>query len=49
MEFVKQREEADAEERIIQAKGERDAEILAAEAVASRTEIEAEGRAKRFF
>ncbi len=45
MEFIKKREEADAERRIIQARGERDAQVLAAEAKAKQIEIEAQGRA----
>lgn len=45
MEFVKQREQADAERRIIQAKGERDSRIIAAEAQKRTIEIEAEGQA----
>lgn len=45
MEFVKQREQADAERRIIQAKGERDSRIIAAEAQKRTFEIEAEGQA----
>lgn len=45
MEFVKQREQADAERLIIQAQGERDAAIIAAEAEKRRVEIEAEGNA----
>lgn len=45
MEFVKQRETADAERRIIQAKGERDSRIIAAEAQKRTLEIEAEGQA----
>ena len=46
MQFVKQRERADAERRIIQAEGERDATILQAEAQKRTVEIEAEGEAK---
>lgn len=45
MVFIKQREQADAERRIIQAKGEKDAQIIAAEAEKRTTEIQAEGRA----
>lgn len=45
MEFIKQQEEIEAERRIIQAKGERDAAIIAAEAVRQRIEIEAAGQA----
>lgn len=45
MKFVKQREQADAERRVIQAKGERDAQVIAAEAQKRTIEIEAEGRA----
>jgi len=45
MEFVKQRESADAERAIIQAKGERDSRIIAAEAEKRTIEIEAEGQA----
>lgn len=45
MEFVKQREQADAERRSIQAEGDKKAQIIAAEARRRTMEIEAEGRA----
>ncbi|GAB4406335.1 MAG: prohibitin family protein [Bacteroidia bacterium] len=45
MEFVKQREQADAQRRIIQAEGERDAQIIAAQAQRRTLEIHAEGQA----
>ncbi|MEM7659871.1 MAG: SPFH domain-containing protein [Bacteroidota bacterium] len=45
MEFVKQREQADAERRIIQAKGERDAQVIAADAQKQTLEIQAQGQA----
>ncbi|MEO0897491.1 MAG: SPFH domain-containing protein [Bacteroidota bacterium] len=45
MEFVKQREQADAERRVIQARGEKNAQIIAAEADRAVLEIQAEGRA----
>ena len=46
MEFIKQREQRDAERRIIQAEGERDAAIIQAEAERQRLEIQAEGQAR---
>jgi prohibitin 1 len=45
MEFIKQREQRDAERRIIQAEGERDAAVIAADAEAKRLEIQAAGQA----
>jgi prohibitin 1 len=45
MEFVKQRQEADAERRIIEAKGEREVQILAAEAEKRTLELQAEAKA----
>ncbi len=45
MEFVKQREQLDAERRIIQAKGERDAAVIQADAERQRLEIQAAGEA----
>lgn len=45
MEFIKQREQADAERLVIQSAGERDAQIIAAEGEKRRVEIEAEGDA----
>ncbi|MBC8112545.1 MAG: prohibitin family protein [Verrucomicrobia bacterium] len=45
MEFVKEKERRDAERRIIQAEGEKNSQIIAAEAQKRRTEIEAEGKA----
>jgi len=45
MEFLKDREKRDAERKLIQAEGEKNAQIVAAEAQRRRTEIEAEGRA----
>ncbi|MEL7221800.1 MAG: SPFH domain-containing protein [Bacteroidota bacterium] len=45
LEFVKQQEEREAERRTIQAKGDRDAAIIDAEAEKRRIEIEAEGMA----
>jgi regulator of protease activity HflC (stomatin/prohibitin superfamily) len=45
MEFVKQREKAEAERRAIQADGDKTAQIIAAEARAKTNEIEAQGRA----
>ncbi|MCI4669823.1 MAG: prohibitin family protein [Bacteroidia bacterium] len=45
MVFVKQREQADAERRIIQAKGAKDSRIIEAEAEKATLELEAEGRA----
>lgn len=45
MEFTKQQEEMEAQRRIIEAKGARDAEIIAAEAQKRKIEIEAEGQA----
>jgi regulator of protease activity HflC (stomatin/prohibitin superfamily) len=45
LEFVKQQEEREAERRTIQAKGDRDAAIIDAEAEKRRIEIEAEGYA----
>lgn len=45
MEFLKDREKRDAERKLIQAEGEKNAQIVAAEAQRRKTEIEAEGRA----
>jgi regulator of protease activity HflC (stomatin/prohibitin superfamily) len=45
MEFVKERERRDAERKLIQAEGEKQSRIVAAEALKRTTEIEAEGRA----
>ncbi len=45
MEFVKQREERDAERRIIQAQGEQEAAVIAAEGERQRLEIQAIGKA----
>ncbi|MEO1450593.1 MAG: SPFH domain-containing protein [Bacteroidota bacterium] len=45
MEFIKQQQEIEAQRRIIEAKGERDARIIAAEAEKRKIEIEAEGQA----
>ena len=45
MEFIKEREQRDAERRFIQAKGERDAQIIAAEAQKRVAELRAEGQA----
>lgn len=45
MEFTKQQEEMEAQRRIIEARGQRDANILAAEAEKRKIEIEAEGQA----
>lgn len=45
MEFLKDRERRDAERKLIQAEGEKNAQIVAAEASKRKTEIEAEGRA----
>ncbi len=45
MEFIKQREQLDAERRIIQAQGERDAAVIQADAERQRVEIQAAGDA----
>lgn len=45
MEFIKQREQLDAERRIIQAQGERDAAVIQADAERQRVEIQAAGNA----
>ncbi len=45
MEFIKQREQLDAERRIIQAQGERDAAVIQADAERQRVEIQAAGEA----
>lgn len=45
MEFLKDRERRDAERKLIQAEGEKNAQIVAAEAAKRKMEIEAEGRA----
>ncbi|MCU0353384.1 MAG: SPFH domain-containing protein [Cytophagales bacterium] len=45
MEFVKEREQRDAERRVIQAEGEKNAQIIAAEGRKRMMEIEAEGKA----
>jgi regulator of protease activity HflC (stomatin/prohibitin superfamily) len=45
MEFIKQREQLDAERRIIQAQGERDAAVVQADAERQRLEIQAAGEA----
>lgn len=45
MEFIKQREQLDAERRIIQAQGERDAAVIQADAERQRLEIQAAGEA----
>ena len=45
MEFIKQREQLDAERRIIQAQGERDAAVIQADAERQRVEIQASGDA----
>ncbi len=45
MVFVKQREQADAERRVIQAEGEKSSQIISAEAEKRVLELEAEGRA----
>lgn len=45
MEFVKQQEQLEAERRIIQSKGEREAALIAADAERQRLEIQASGQA----
>ena len=45
MEFIKQREQRDAERRIIEAQGAREAMVIQAEAERQRLEIEAQGQA----
>ena len=45
MEFIKQQEQLEAERRIIQSKGEREAALIAADAERQRLEIQASGQA----
>jgi regulator of protease activity HflC (stomatin/prohibitin superfamily) len=45
MEFIKQKEKADAERRLIQAEGDKNAQIMSAEGKKRVLEIEAEGKA----
>ncbi len=46
MEFIKQQEQLDAERRIIQAQGERDAAVIQADAERQRLQIQASGEAE---